>query len=96
MLIETAIESFEKIGKRMRKEKKELLEINRVLEGVGISSVEAQTINNIDKILNDYDVIIPALKQHLNEGNRVVYSGEYLKWVVERYKYNKSQSYNVQ
>jgi len=88
MLIETAIESFERIGKRMRKEKKELLEINSVLEGVGISSVEAQTINNIDKILNDYNVIIPALNQHLNEGNRVIYSEEYFKWVIERYKNN--------
>tara|TARA_R110002020_G_scaffold119384_1_gene272469 strand:+ start:394 stop:666 length:273 start_codon:yes stop_codon:yes gene_type:complete len=90
MLIEAAIESFERIGKRMRKEKKELLEINSVLEGVGISSVEAQTINNIDKILNDYDVAIPALKQHLSEGNRVIYSGEYFKRVVERYKNNKN------
>lgn len=90
MLIETAIESFERIGKRMRQDREELLEINRVLEGVGISSVEAQTINNIDKILNDYDVAIPALKQHLNEGNRVIYSGEYFKWVVERYKNNKN------
>lgn len=90
MLIETAIESFERIGKRMRQDREELLEINRVLEGVGISSVEAQTINNIDKILNDYDVAIPALKQHLNKGNRVIYSGEYFKWVVERYKNNKN------
>lgn len=90
MLIEKAIESFERIGKRMRQEKKELLEINSVLEGVGISSVEVQTVNNIDKILNYYDVAIPALKQHLDEGNRVIYSGEYFKWVVERYKNNKN------
>ena len=90
MLIETAIESFERIGKRMRKEKKELLEINSVLEGVGISSVDAQTLNNIDKILNDYDVIIPALKQHLKEGNGVIYGGQYLKWVVERYINSKN------
>ena len=91
MLIERAIETFERLGKEFRKEKNELIELNSMLGDEGISSIEIKTIENIDKILMDYSVIIPALKQHLNEGNWVIYSSAYFTHIIERYKNNKNK-----
>jgi len=86
MEIERTIKTFERLGKQFREEKNELIEINNILEGVGISSIDLKNIKNIDKILSDYDVIIPALKQHLNEGNRVIYSNDYFEHIIQKYK----------
>lgn len=91
MLIEKAIKSFERIGKKLTKEKNELIEINNILGGVGVSSIDLKIIENINETLSDYDVIISALKQHLNEGNQVIYSSDYFTHIIERYENNKNR-----
>ena len=91
MFIEKAIKSFERLEKKLTKERDELIEINNILGGVGVSSIDLKTIENINETLGDYDVIIPALKQHLDEGiSDFIYSSDYFKFIIQRYENNKN------
>lgn len=94
MFIEKAIKSFERIGKKLTKEKNELIYINNVLGGVGISSIDLKIIENINETLSDYDIIIPALKQHLDEGiGDFIYDSNHFKHIIQRYENKKTDNY---
>ena len=91
MLIEETIDTFERLRKQFRKERSELVEINSMLGYVGVSSIKLKSIDNLNNTLSDLDVIIAALKQHLNEGNMVIYNNDYFTHIIQKYK-NKYQN----
>ena len=86
MLVERAIENFERLSRKMVQERAELLEINSAL-GSGVDALDTiNLINNINGLLSAYDVIIPALRKSLDEGVGVICSDKHFRTIIERYK----------
>ena len=86
MRADEAINRYERLVKKIIKDRDELISINNVLEVSGVSQVDTDIINNMNTILTDLGVIIPALKESIKDGVLTIYSGDHLKIIVERYK----------
>ena len=86
MIAEEAIIRYERLVKKTIKDRDELISINNVLEVAGVSQVDTDIINNMNTILTDLGLIIPALEKSIKDGVLRIYSGDHLKIIVERYK----------